>query len=133
MQTIHKLAIILTLLITFLAYSFKLYRDPVAANHPTDDALKGKQLWQNYNCGACHQVYGLGGFLGPDLTNVYARRGPEYIHAILGSGIGVMPDFKLSSQERDEIVAYLEYINTTGKADPRTFIINTYGTISQAD
>ena len=66
---------------------------------------------------------------GIDANNVNHDR----VGVILGSGIGVMPDFKLSSQERDEIVAYLEYMNTTGKADPRTFIINTDGTISQAD
>jgi len=41
----------------------------------SEKALQGQQLWQQNNCFSCHQIYGLGGYLGPDLTNVYSQRG----------------------------------------------------------
>ena len=39
------------------------------------EAITGKVLYQKYNCTACHQIYGLGGFLGPDLTIVVSQQG----------------------------------------------------------
>src|SRR5688572_24774030 len=64
-------------------------------------AIAGKNLWQTYNCNSCHQLYGLGGYLGPDLTNVYAAsgKGPEYIKGFLNSGVGAMPQFHFTEKE----------------------------------
>jgi nitric oxide reductase subunit C len=133
MKSIHKLIIFLTLLFCFLSFSFMLYLQPAEGKIAAANELRGKEAWQQYNCGACHQVYGLGGYLGPDLTNVVNRRSPEYIQAILKNGIGAMPDFQLTVSERDDIVAYLKYMNTTGNADPRKFTINSDGTITQLE
>ncbi len=43
----------------------------------TEDSRKGKLLFQEYNCISCHQLYGLGGYMGPDLTNVISAIGNQ--------------------------------------------------------
>ncbi|MCH7870146.1 MAG: c-type cytochrome, partial [Planctomycetes bacterium] len=40
-------------------------------------AKSGLAIWRENNCQACHQIYGYGGFLGPDLTNLMDRRPDE--------------------------------------------------------
>ncbi len=121
-----------TLVITFLYYSLHLYLSlPVKGIPVANGVQKGKKVWQQNNCTACHQIYGLGGYLGPDLTNSYTLRGPAYIKAFLQTGTEVMPNFHLNEQEIDALLAYLQNIDASGKADPRTFTINTNGTIEQ--
>ncbi|MBN9350606.1 MAG: cytochrome c [Chitinophagaceae bacterium] len=116
----------------FLSYTFWLYSEVPAKSKPANTlAEKGKMIWQQKNCSACHQLYGLGGHLGPDLTNVYSRRPEIYIRAILQAGTPVMPDFHLSSKEKDALVAFFKYTNTTGTADPKSFTQHLDGTISQ--
>lgn len=84
----------------------------------TSDAQKGKILFQKYNCVACHQLYGLGGYMGPDLTNVMSEtgKGSVYINSFLEHGTKRMPDFSLSNQERLELIAFLNYTDHTGKS-----------------
>lgn len=130
----RKKITILTLTIMFLAYSAGLYISlpvPVTGKNITEEADKGKFVWQQYNCVACHQLYGLGGYLGPDLTNNYSLRGPDYIRAFLKTGTATMPNFHLSEQEIKALLGYLENIDASGNADPRTFITNIDGTIEQ--
>jgi len=116
----------------FLLYTIFLYSSLPADNKkPNPAAARGKLVWQQYNCNACHQVYGLGGYLGPDLTNVYSLRGKEYIKAFIQNGTPVMPNFHLSTEETDALLAYLQNMDASGKADPRTFTINPDGTIEQ--
>jgi nitric oxide reductase subunit C len=79
---------------------FFLYTElPIQTSEVNKDADAGKLIWQKYNCNACHQVYGLGGYLGPDLTNVYSTRGSKYIQAFLKTGTGAMPQFNLTETE----------------------------------
>lgn len=122
--------IFFVLLFTFLWYSTYLYSSLPIKNYSTTTAANaGKLAWQKYNCNACHQVYGLGGYLGPDLTNVYSAKGPQYIQAFLKTGTVIMPNFQLSNQEMNEIIAYLKNIDASGKADPKNFTKNYNGTI----
>lgn len=100
---------------------------PVAA---TVEAKEGRLLFQKYNCIACHQFYGLGGNLGPDLTNS-AAKGDDYVKAFLKSGSRTMPNFNLTEKEINALVEFLKYTNTTGSADPRSFTLTPYGTASQ--
>ncbi|MEO7266316.1 MAG: cytochrome c [Ferruginibacter sp.] len=125
--------IIAVLLTTgFLLYSFTIYSSlPVKNNYINEETSNGKLVWQKYNCNACHQVYGLGGYLGPDLTNSYSLRGAGYIKAFLISGTTVMPNFNLSEQEVNALLAYLKNIDASGNADPRSFTIKYNGTIGQ--
>ncbi len=128
----YKIALMITLTGTFLYYSFTLYSSPPVKNPLVNkESSEGKLLWQQYNCNSCHQVYGLGGYLGPDLTNVYSKKGPNYIKAFLKSGTEIMPNFHLQKNEINDILAYLKNIDESGKADPRTFTIKKDGTIDQ--
>lgn len=79
-------------------------------------AMQGQQLWQENNCWSCHQIYGLGGYLGPDLTNTFSNpnKGKEYIKAFLNSGIKSMPKFNFSEDEKEAIAIFLKYIDSTG-------------------
>jgi len=123
---------LILLIAAFLCYSFYLYASmPAQAGMEYGRADKGKLLWQRHNCIACHQVYGLGGFLGPDLTNTYHKKGPDYIRAFLANGTTVMPKLDLTDNDIDALIDYMKAINASGNADPRTFTINKDGTIEQ--
>ena len=109
----------LFLVISFLIYTFYLYNNlPFKNSNVNKETIKGKDIWQEKNCNACHQVYGLGGFLGPDLTNVYSSKSPEYIKAFIVNGTDVIPKFNLSNDEINCLIAYLKSIDATGNADP---------------
>jgi len=127
----YKFVIVSALLTTFLLYSGGLYSFlPVTRSTASATIDQGKQVWQKYNCTACHQVYGLGGYLGPDLTNVYSIRGEAYTRAFLQNGTDIMPNFHLNDQEVDELLAFLKDMDASGKADPRTFQIRKDGSIA---
>ena len=63
--------IYVTLCTLFLVYSFSIYLQPYFKGSVADktDIAAGRIVWQKNNCQSCHQLYGLGGYLGPDLTN----------------------------------------------------------------
>lgn len=107
--------IVACLMLLFSIYSGFIYQLP-ARDEPDPAVLKGKMIWQEKNCTACHQLYGLGGFWGPDLTNVYSARGkgPQYIRAFVQSGTVTMPAFILSESELDCLVAFLRDVDATG-------------------
>jgi len=71
-----KKLIAFLLIFSFIIYTICIYfnfsQTNVRINAP---AQEGKLVWQQYGCNSCHQVYGLGGYLGPDLTNVYSKGG----------------------------------------------------------
>ena len=133
MQTTrYKFVVFLSLLLAFLSYSTALYlTEPQQLQPPNEAAQKGRILWQQKNCISCHQLYGLGGHLGPDLTNVFAKRSEAYIEAFLQSGTQVMPDYNLTKEEIELFIEFFKYTNTTGVADPTTFSKHIDGTISQ--
>ncbi|MEO9209734.1 MAG: cytochrome c [Ginsengibacter sp.] len=128
----YKIGVLATLVACFLFYSIFLYSAiPVKATVVNKETAQGKILWQQYNCNSCHQIYGLGGYLGPDLTNVYSRRSTEYIKAFLKNGTNVMPNFHLQESEINDLLAFLKNIDASGKSDPRTYTIYKNGTIHQ--
>ena len=119
------------LVLSFAVYTGRVYRLPGPRESMDRQALEGKMIWQKKNCTACHQLYGLGGFLGPDLTNVMSSpgRSPEYIRAFVTGGTATMPSFQLSDDEFESLVAFLRHVDSSGKSDPRRFAINLDGTI----
>ncbi|HET8803685.1 MAG TPA: cytochrome c [Aequorivita sp.] len=112
---IYAIAILLTL---FCIYNLVVYKTDgyVAVEKLSPTAVKGQQLFQNNRCWSCHQLYGLGGYLGPDLTNIYSTegKGPLYIKAFLNSGVKSMPQFNFSEEEKDAFVQYLKQVDQTG-------------------
>lgn len=77
-------------------------------------AQAGQALYRSSNCQSCHQLYGYGGFLGPDLTNAASRLPDARFQAILDSGSGRMPAFHFTPEQRQSLVAYLQEIDRTG-------------------
>lgn len=131
-QEMYKIPVAITLVSAFLIYSAHLYfalSKPVLPEH--HEADRGKMVWQKYNCNACHQIYGLGGYLGPDLTNVYSVRGEPVIRNLIQYGTNVMPAFKCSDSEMNQLLAFFKQIDSSGSSDPRTFTIHANGTIRQ--
>jgi nitric oxide reductase subunit C len=123
---------LIVLLSAYLSFSFYLYAAlPVKNITPDKPSDSGKLNWQKYNCNACHQLYGLGGYLGPDLTNVYSGKGEAYIQAFLKNGTTIMPDFHLTDLEIQQLTTFLKNIDASGKSDPKTFTLNYDGTIKQ--
>lgn len=99
----------------------------------TESAQEGKLLFQEYNCTACHQLYGLGGYMGPDLTNIISAegKGELYAKAFLMNGTQRMPNFQLTENEITALVSYLKYIDKTGISPVKFFEINLDGTITE--
>jgi nitric oxide reductase subunit C len=86
-------------------------------------ALAGARLWHEHNCQACHQIYGYGGFLGPDLTNAASRFGDGLegmVAAMMAAGPGAMPRIEASPQQVDELGAWLRHIDATGRGQARS-------------
>lgn len=48
-------------------------------------ALRGKQVFQAYNCMDCHTMVGNGAYFAPDLTKIYDHTGPAWLKAYLSS------------------------------------------------
>ncbi|MFM2359510.1 MAG: hypothetical protein RLY16_1503 [Bacteroidota bacterium] len=128
----QKLGILILLSAAFLSYSFYIYSVPPIQTVKLEAAAdKGKMIWQQYNCNSCHQIYGQGGYIGPDLTNVYSQRSKTYIQTFLSYGSFSMPNFHLTPAEQESLLHYLKQVDASGKSDLRTFKINNDGTIEQ--
>jgi len=86
----------------------------------TPAVAAGKHIWETRNCIGCHTLLGEGAYYAPELGNVYVRRGPEFIKAWIVSqptgapGRRQMPNFHLSDEEIDQLIAFLKYTSEIG-------------------
>ena len=115
-STFGRAIIFCTLFTLYLVFTIYVYTIGTETNSVMNtQAMRGKELFQKYNCGTCHQIYGLGGYLGPELTDIISKPGRtrSYLKAIMNSGTGQMPEFNLTNEQTDQILAYLEYIGGT--------------------
>lgn len=87
----------------------------------TPQVVAGKKIWETRNCIGCHTLLGEGAYFAPELGNVYARRGPDFIKAWMkAQPTGAphrrqMPQFNLNDQQLDDLVEFLKWtgqINT---------------------
>lgn len=92
----------------------------------TEQVLLGKTIWEKNHCIGCHTLLGEGAYYGPELGNVYKRRGGDlfgeaFIKAWMKivpthvTGQRQMPQFNLSDEEIDALIAFLKWtseINT---------------------
>ena len=107
----------LILFIIFIAYTIMVYSNCDRRN--TNDSIPGRQAlagwktWQAKNCQSCHQIYGLGGYLGPDLTNIASdsTKNEVYIRTFIKYGTGRMPNFYLDDSEVSNLIAFLNWID----------------------
>ena len=122
--------------LAFTVYSAMVYTaapNLVPQQPLTESAAHGQRLYQEYNCVACHQFYGLGGYLGPDLTNVTSRKGTAYARAYISSGSLRMPDFNLSEAEIESLVDFLIFVDGSGHYPAEHHEIYWNGAYTESD
>lgn len=90
------------------------------------NALRGKQVWQTYNCMGCHAIVGNGAYFAPDLTNIYGDAGPAYLLAYLGSPASypteAIVNIQLKQLIKDgetEVTDLADYYSKYSKAESR--------------
>lgn len=118
----------------FFAYSAYVWTGGTTAPQSavmTEQVKRGQHLYQANNCTACHQFYGLGGYMGPDLTNVISSKGPAYASAFLISGTERMPDFGFDKQDIDDLMSFLEFVDSMGTYQAPVYELTWYGTVAQ--
>ena len=133
---IKVIHIYICLFALFISYTIIIYTSPLFLKEGSklspNLASEGRLIWQKYNCQSCHQLYSLGGYLGPDLTNHLSKENGELIlKNIVQSGTGAMPKFTLTEDEMLNLIEFLKYTNETGIADLRVFRPSIDGTISK--
>lgn len=122
---------------SFLIYSFGIYIKPLSIKKVSrfnkEQAAEGRLIWQNYNCQSCHQLYSLGGYLGPDLTNIISNpnKGEKIVRVLVKSGTKQMPAFDLTDHEMNLLMEFLKSTDASGKADLRNFSIDNFGMIEK--
>jgi len=103
--------VLMSLLVgAFVVQTAFVYGD--AREGPIDEAAqRGRQIWHERGCQACHQLWGNGGFLGPDLTNAASRVDDVRLGQLLTVGSGQMPAMGLSEAQIADVRAFLESID----------------------
>jgi nitric oxide reductase subunit C len=102
----RKAGLVLALVAAFGARTALVYTDE--QSDPLNPlALQGRRLWHRHACQVCHQLWGQGGFLGPDLTNAGRSLDSVRLATLLTSGSRQMPAFHLSPAEITAVRAYL--------------------------
>ena len=96
----------------------------------TPAVVAGKKIWETRNCIGCHTLLGEGAYFAPELGNVIQRRGPEFVKAWMkvqptgAPGRRQMPQFNLTEQQLDDLVAFLTW---TGKINTEKWPPNIEG------
>ncbi len=124
-------SIFLFLILLFVGYTYFVYTEGTEnVNSPemNESAIKGRMLWQDNNCSACHQIYGLGGYLGPDLTNVY-RRYKDGTKGFFNAGKGSMPKYNFNDTEQENLLEFLKSVNRSGNFPNENVIETWYGDV----
>ncbi|MCC7018829.1 MAG: cytochrome c [Ardenticatenales bacterium] len=135
--TRHRRAIVAVLVLLFVVQTVLTWTTSTAV--PTErgglsqQARRGRQWYQEFNCTACHQFYGLGGYMGPDLTNVTRAKGkgPEYTKAFILHGTARMPNLGVDKSQADDLVAYLDAMAASGTYPIRAANLTPYGTYKE--
>ena len=117
-STKNYIVVIILMVTIFSIYNFVVYTsNSYSVSEPlSPQAIEGQEIWHKESCWACHQIYGLGGYLGPDLTNIISNpnKGPAFIKAFMNTGVNTMPKFNFTDSELDAIIEYLTSIDKTG-------------------
>jgi mono/diheme cytochrome c family protein len=93
-----------------------------AADNPgAPELAHGQQVFEEYGCRGCHKLGGAGGFLGPELDKVGARRSPEWLKKHFTAPASVtpgsaMPPQKFSPADLEAITLFM--LSQTGETAP---------------
>ena len=121
------------LALAYFGYSWMVYHAEASAgkdaNLESQAEQRGKLVWQRNNCQACHQIYGLGGYLGPDLTDFMSAsgKGEPWLRAMLQSGPRAMPVFSLPEQDIVALAAFLATVDSSGNFPDSNARFNAWG------
>jgi len=80
-----------------------------ASDPVTGDAAAGAIVYQKNGCAQCHSIDGKGGFLGPDLTDIGARRALRHLRESV-----LDPDADIPLEYRTVVVTTLTGKSTRG-------------------
>jgi cytochrome c2 len=79
-----------------------------AASDPTNTVARGKVVYTENRCDACHTINGKGGTVGPNLSHVGSSLSKAAIEEQVRNGGGGMPAFKdISQKDLDALADYL--------------------------
>jgi nitric oxide reductase subunit C len=96
----------------------------------SEQVQRGQHLYQARNCVACHQIYGLGGYMGPDLTNVVSTKGEAYSRVFIANGTVAMPNFGFDQKQVDDLLSFLAFVDTMGVYEAPEYNVSWYGTVA---
>ncbi|MCA8975531.1 MAG: c-type cytochrome [Planctomycetes bacterium] len=125
MQVGLRKVLMAALVAAFVGQTTLVYTDDTADRTPplSELAIAGRRIWHDNNCQACHQIYGFGGFLGPDLTNAARRLSREYLTTVLTTGPNngqtQMPAFHMDEDQIAAVREFLQELDQTGIGVPR--------------
>lgn len=89
---------------------------PIEVPASDTDALAGKKLIETAGCLQCHNIGGIGGAVGPNLTNVGGKGVDYYVNFMKNPPGGVMPSFSAVPQaDLEDMATFLEGLGTTYK------------------
>jgi mono/diheme cytochrome c family protein len=83
---------------------------------PDSPEIRGKKVFEKYNCLGCHKLNKKGGDVSVDLTKEGKKSRPDWLFAFLKTPYKIrpdqmlkarMPDFKLSKEEINDVIEYL--------------------------
>ena len=83
----------------------------------TPSVAAGKHLWEKHACINCHTILGEGAYFAPELGNVYARRGPDFIKGWIKAmptntpGRRQMPQFNFTDAQLEDLTEFLRWTN----------------------
>ncbi len=109
-QPTSKKILLTVLTACFVVQSGLVYSDDVDIEL-SEEAVRGRKLFHQYSCQVCHQLWGQGGFLGPDLTNAGSRVDEARLSSLLTYGSGQMPALHMSAGEIAALRAFLTEID----------------------
>lgn len=82
----------------------------------------GKKVWQEKACVECHTILGHGGYFGPDLTDVWKRRGAGGLEDFFRNppllpGAGKKRHMGLTQDEAQVVIRYLAFLASIKRTD----------------
>ena len=115
----HKAWLLIVLVGCFVTQTALVYSDRSDTQLLNASAMRGRAIWQGHNCQVCHQLYGYGGFLGPDLTNAAGRISREQLAQQVAQGNDQMPAFGFDGRQVDDLWAFLLAMDASGQGQAR--------------
>ena len=108
-----KKRLLAVLVACFAVQTGLVYSDDVGLTL-SSEAVEGRRLFHENSCQVCHQFWGQGGFLGPDLTNAASRVDETRLASLLTVGSGQMPAMHFTESEISAVRAFLDEVDRSG-------------------